>query len=150
VSFVSHLFTFCIDTYNARTETVAEKLSFRTAWRKRQFCLILADNFYEPSYETGKAVRWRVQTQELNPFGIAGIWYTWTDPATGELVVSFSMLTVKADEHPVMRQFHKAGDEKRTPVIIPQENYIQWIGADLPTANQTNRYRLLGLAQSAF
>jgi hypothetical protein len=49
-----------------------------------------------------------------------------------------------------MRQFHKAGDEKRTPVIIPQENYIQWIGADLPTANQTNRYRLLGLAQSAF
>jgi len=35
-----------------------------------------------------------------------------------------------------MRQFHKPGDEKRTPVIIPQENYIQWLGADLPTATQ--------------
>jgi GAF domain-containing protein len=33
-------------------------------------------------------------------------------------VVSFSMLTVNADEHPVMRQFHKAGDEKRTPETI--------------------------------
>ena len=123
-------------TYNSRSETVAEKPSFRTAWRKRQFCLILADNFYEPSYETGKAVRWRIQTQEPSPFGIAGIWDKWTDPATGELVVSFSMLTVNADEHQVMRQFHKPGDEKRTPVIIPQENYIQWLGADLPTATQ--------------
>jgi hypothetical protein len=46
------------------------------------------------------------------------------------------MLTVNADEHVVMRQFHKVGDEKRTPVIIPQENYIQWLGADVPTATQ--------------
>jgi len=121
-------------TYNSRTETVAEKPSFRTAWRKRQFCLILADNFYEPSYETGKAVRCRIQTQEQNPFGIAGIWDKWTDPATGELVVSFSMLTVNADEHPIMRQFHRLVDEKRTQVIIPQENYIQWLGAEAPTA----------------
>jgi putative SOS response-associated peptidase YedK len=37
------------------------------------------------------------------PFGIASIWDTWTDPASGELVTSFSMLTVNADEHPLMR-----------------------------------------------
>ena len=83
-----------------------------------------------------KAVRWRIQTQEPNPFGIAGIWDKWTDPASGELVVSFSMLTVNADEHIVMRQFHKAGDKKRTPVIIPQEKHIQCLGADVPTATQ--------------
>ena len=123
-------------TYNARCETVAEKPSFRMAWRKRQFCLILADNFYEPNYATGKAVRWRIQTQEPNPFGIAGIWEKWTDPVTGELVVSFSMLTVNADEHEVMRKFHKPEDEKRTPVIIRQENYIQWLGADVTNATQ--------------
>ena len=76
----------------AFSETIADKASFRTAWRNRQFCLILADNFYEPNYATGKAVRWRIETHELNPFGIAGIWDKWTDPATGELVVSFSML----------------------------------------------------------
>jgi len=48
--------------------------------------------------------------------------------------VSFSMLTVNADEHPVMRQFHKSGDEKRTPVIIQPEQYIRWLLADVPTA----------------
>jgi putative SOS response-associated peptidase YedK len=136
-------------TYNARSETVAEKPSFRTAWRKRQFCLILADNFYEPSYETGKAVRWRIQTLEPNPFAIAGIWDKWTDPATGELVVSFSMLTVNADEHEVMRQFHKPGDEKRTPVIIPQENYIQWLGADVRTATQMLSWANMPALQAA-
>jgi putative SOS response-associated peptidase YedK len=123
-------------TYNARSETVAEKPSFRTAWRKRQFCLILVDNFYEPNYETGKAVRWRIQTQEPKPFGIAGIWDKWTDPASGELVVSFAMLTVNADAHEVMRQFHKTGDEKRTPVIIQPKNFDQWLEADMPAATQ--------------
>jgi len=121
-------------TYNARSETVAEKPSYRNAWRKRQFCLVLADNFYEPNYETGKPVRWAIKTADSNPFCIAGIWDKWTDPASGEMVISFSMLTVNADEHPVMRQFHKAGDEKRTPVVIQSENYNRWLGADVPTA----------------
>lgn len=123
-------------TYNARSETVAEKPSFRTAWRNRQLCLILADNFYEPSYHTGKAVRWRIQTQEPCPFGIAGIWDTWTDPATGERVVSFSMLTVNADDHSVMKMFHKPEDEKRTPFIVSLDKYDQWLSADLPTAEK--------------
>ena len=81
-------------------------------------------------------MRWGIQTADSNPFGIAGIWDKWTDPASGEVVVSFSMLTVNADEHSVMRQFHKAGDEKRTPVIIQPEQYSRWLGADVSTANQ--------------
>jgi putative SOS response-associated peptidase YedK len=46
------------------------------------------------------------------------------------------MLTVNADEHPVMRQFHKSGDEKRTPVIIHPKYYSRWLGADLSTAEK--------------
>lgn len=123
-------------TYNARSETVAEKPSYPNAWHKRQFCLILVDNFYEPCYETGKAVRWSIKTTDFNPFGIAGIWDKWIDPASGEMVASFSMLTVNADEHPVMHKFHKTGDEKRTPVIIQPEHYNRWLGADLTTAKE--------------
>jgi hypothetical protein len=37
---------------------------------------------------------------------------------------------VNADEHPVMRQFHKPGDEKRTPVIIAPDLHDAWLGAD--------------------
>ena len=108
-------------TYNARSETVADKPSYRTAWRHRQFGLVLVDNFYEPSYESGKAVRWKIELTSGDPFGIACLWDRWTDPTSGELVVSFSMLTVNADEHPVMRQFHKPGDEnssKYMPINI--------------------------------
>ena len=70
------------------------------------------------------------------PFGIACLWDRWTDPASGELVVSFSMLTMNADEHPVMRQFHKPGDEKRTPVIITPELHDKWLSADVPQASE--------------
>jgi putative SOS response-associated peptidase YedK len=123
-------------TYNARSETVAEKPSYRTAWRQRQFGLVLVDNFYEPSYESGKAVRWKIELASSDPFGIACLWARWTDPASGELVVSFSMLTVNADEHPVMCQFHKPGDEKRTPVIIAPELHEAWLSADQAKASE--------------
>ncbi len=44
------------------------------------------------------------------------------------------MLTVNADEHPVMRQFHKPGDEKRTPVIIAPDLHDAWLGAEAAKA----------------
>jgi putative SOS response-associated peptidase YedK len=97
---------------------------------------LLVDNFYEPSYESGKAVRWKIELASGDPFGIACLWDRWTDPASGELVVSFSMLTVNADEHPVMRQFHKPGDEKRTPVIIAPELHDKWLSADVTQASE--------------
>jgi putative SOS response-associated peptidase YedK len=121
-------------TYNARSETVAEKPSYRAAWRSRQYGLVLVDDFFEPSYDSGKAVRWRIGLASGDPFGIACLWDRWTDPASGELVVSFSMLTVNADEHPVMRQFHKPGDEKRTPVVIAPELHDRWLSADAAEA----------------
>ncbi len=45
-------------------------------------------------------------------------------------ILSFSMLTVNADEHPVMHQFHKPGDEKRTPVIIAPQLHDTWLSAE--------------------
>lgn len=137
-------------TYNARSETAAEKPSYRTAWRQRQFGLLLVDNFYEPSYESGKAVRWKIGLASGDPFGIACLWDRWTDPASGERVVSFSMLTVNADDHPVMKQFHKHGDEKRTPVIIAPELHDAWLSADTTQASElmswTNMPKLVAMA----
>ena len=121
-------------TYNARSETASEKPSFRSAWRNRQFGLVLCENFFEPNYESGRAVRWKIERADQQPFGSACLWDRWTDPSSGELIVSFSMLTVNADEHAIMNQFHKPGDEKRTPVIISPEYHGDWLGADLADA----------------
>lgn len=44
------------------------------------------------------------------------------------------MLTVNADEHPVMKQFHKPGDEKRTPVVIAPALHDAWLSADTAQA----------------
>lgn len=123
-------------TYNARSETAAHKPSYRTAWRQRQYALVLVDNFYEPSYESGKAVRWKIELASREPFGIACLWDRWTNPASGEHVVSFSMLTVNADAHPVMRQFHQPADEKRTPVILPPPLFDAWLSADTEQASE--------------
>jgi len=117
-------------TYNARAETVNEKPSYRTAWRQRRLGIALLDNFYEPSYITGKAARWEIKLASDEPFGIASLWDTWNDPQSSQLITSFSMLTINADSHPVMKQFHKPEDEKRTPLILATNQFDDWLNAD--------------------
>jgi putative SOS response-associated peptidase YedK len=116
-------------TYNARTETVAEKPSYKNAWVKRHYALALADIFYEPCYESGKAVRTAIKQANQEPMAIASIWDTWTEPDTGELIVSFSMLTIDASGHPVMQRMHKPQDEKRTVVPLRPELFDAWLNA---------------------
>lgn len=120
-------------TYNARTETVASLPSFRSAWKKGQRCIVPAEGIFEPNWETGKAVRWRIQQPGEVPMGIAGIYEQWTSPE-GEKMFSFAMLTVNADGHPVMSRFHKPGDEKRMVVILDPEQYDRWLTCPLAEA----------------
>ena len=116
-------------TYNARAETVSEKPSYKYAWINRHYALALADAFYEPSYESGKAVRTAIKQANQEPMAIASIWDTWTEPETGELIVSFSMLTINANSHPVMQRMHRPEDEKRTVVPLRPELFSAWLNA---------------------
>ena len=116
-------------TYNARAETVSEKPSYKYAWTNRHFALALADAFYEPSYASGKAVRTAIKQANQEPMAIASIWDTWTEPETGELIVSFSMLTINASSHPVMQRMHRPEDEKRTVVPLRRELFSAWLNA---------------------
>jgi putative SOS response-associated peptidase YedK len=114
-------------TFNARVETVGELASFKHAWHKAQFCLIPVTSYYEPCWETGKAVRWKMSLLNSPSFALAGIWENWSrDDVTVE---SFSMLTVNADDHPIMKRMHRPGDEKRMPVIVAEEEYEPWLTA---------------------
>lgn len=117
-------------TYNARSETVAEKPSFRDAWRRAQHCIIPAEAIYEPDWRSGRAMPTRIARSDGEPMGIAGLWAAWRAPS-GETVHSYTMLTINADEHPLMRQFHKPGDEKRMVVVLPESQYGPWLQADM-------------------
>ena len=117
-------------TFNARSETVASKPSFRDAWKHGQRCIIPAEAFYEPDWRSGKAVPTRIACANGEPMGIAGLWSWWKSP-NGELVHSFTMLTINADNQVLMNQFHKPTDEKRMVVILPETAYQDWLDAPL-------------------
>ncbi len=120
--------TIARNTYNARSETVHEKPSYRDAWRLARHCLIPAEAIYEPDWRSGKAIATRIARADGKPMGIAGLWSSWRNPS-GEAIYSYTMLTINADQHPVMRQFHKPDDEKRMVVIVSDANYDAWLAA---------------------
>ena len=130
-------------TYNARSETVAQKPSFSAAWREARHCIIAAEAFYEPDWRSGKAIATRIARADGQPMGIAGLWERWKSPQ-GAVLHSFTMLTVNADAHPLMRHFHKPQDEKRMVVVLPEDRYGDWLEA---TAAQSASFLTLYPAQ---
>ncbi len=125
-------------TYNARSETVATLPSFRRAWANAQRCVIPAESIFEPRYfgtveKPGKSERWRISRDGDVPMGIAGVYARFRE-ADGTEIASFAMLTVNADGHPVMQQFHKPGEEKRMVVILDRDDYMPWLTASLEEA----------------
>lgn len=103
---------------NARSETLAEKPSFRTAFKRRR-CLIPADGFYEWKRE-GKAKKPMLIT--ANPgglFAFAGLWETWKQPDDSWLLTC-AIITTSANEF--MKSIHD-----RMPVILPRESEASWL-----------------------
>lgn len=121
-------------TYNARSETVATKPSFRHAWHHNQFALVPVEIFYEPRYIQNKPERWAIERLDKQPFTIAAIYELVEQD--GQLIRSMTMLTINADQHPLMRQFHAPTDEKRAIAVIPPELRTSWLNADHATAKE--------------
>ncbi len=111
---------------NARSETVSEKPSFRSAFRYRR-CLIVADGFYEWQRQAGKNQKQPYYFQLANHalFGFAGLWEHWESP-TGELLETCTILTTEANE--VLRPIHE-----RMPVIMHPDDYDTWLDPTLNT-----------------
>jgi len=106
---------------NARSETAAEKPSFRTAFRKRR-CLILADGFYEWQKTNGGKQPYYIRMEDGSPFAFAGLWESW-DKYGGE-IRSCTILTT--DTNKMVGEVHH-----RMPVILPPETYDLWLDPDM-------------------
>ena len=103
---------------NARSETVAEKPSFRSAFRHRR-CLVIADGFYEWQRQEGKKQPFYFRLQNQQPFAFAGLWEHWQD-SKGEVIDSCTILTTQANE--LLQSIHD-----RMPVILDAKDYDSWL-----------------------
>lgn len=122
-------------TMNARFESVGERHSYKFAWRRSQLCLVPMTSFDEPCYESGEAVWWSIAMADKSPFAVAGLWNEW-NTAEGPKH-SFTQLTVNANEHALMKRFHKPVDEKRSVVVIPEAEWGNWLNTRDPEFART-------------
>jgi putative SOS response-associated peptidase YedK len=103
---------------NARSETAAEKPSFRAAMRYRR-CLIPSDGFYEWKKVNGQKQPMRVQIKDGGVFAIAGLWEHWQS-RDGSEIESCTLLTTDPNEK--LRPIHN-----RMPVIIHPGDFELWL-----------------------
>jgi putative SOS response-associated peptidase YedK len=118
-------------TMNARAESVADLRTYRGAWHNCRLCLVPMQAFFEPNYESGRAQRWSISMADHEPFAVAGLYRTWLEP-DGTRNRSFTQLTINADEHALMRRFHRPDDEKRSLVVIRRDDYDAWLACRDP------------------
>lgn len=111
---------------NARSETLTTSTPFRDAWLASQRCIVPMMAFFEDDLRTGKAVPTRIARVDGKPLGVAGLWERWTG-AEGEEIISFTLLTVNANSHALMRRYQHDGTEKRMPVILNEGSYDAWL-----------------------
>ena len=104
---------------NARAETLAQKPSFRAAYRRRR-CLILADGFYEWRKEPGRRGKtpYYARLTTGRPFAFAGLWELWRPDDTP--ILSCTIITTAPNA--LLAPIHN-----RMPVILPRAAYAQWL-----------------------
>lgn len=111
---------------NARGETVAEKPSFKSAFKYRR-CLIPASGFYEWTKEKSYKQPWYISLKSGTPLAFAGLWETW-HPKKGEFITSCCIITTSANS--LMEPIHD-----RMPVILDPDHWPDWLS---PQENQSS------------
>ena len=114
---------------NARAETVAEKPSFRVAFRQRR-CLILADGYYEWAKQGNVKQPYYIFHESRRPFAFAGLWESWAHE-NGSAYLSCSIITCAAN--PDLAPLHH-----RMPVILANSDHETWLqdGSDAAALNR--------------
>jgi putative SOS response-associated peptidase YedK len=108
---------------NARSETLAQKPSFRTSFKKRR-CLIAADGFYEWKHVGREKQPFYLHLKNGALFAFAGLWESWHGP-DGTTVESCTIITTAANK--LLREIHA-----RMPVILPPADYETWLQDSTP------------------
>jgi putative SOS response-associated peptidase YedK len=103
---------------NARAETVAEKPSFKDAFKKRR-CLIIADGFYEWQKQEQGRQPFHISLKSGEPFGFAGLYETWM---SAENIPIQTCTIITTEPNDLIKSIHD-----RMPVIVAKNNEALWI-----------------------
>ncbi|MGB5721635.1 MAG: SOS response-associated peptidase [Woeseiaceae bacterium] len=109
---------------NARAETVAEKPSYRAAFRHRR-CLVLADGFYEWRRQNEAKTPFYISLSSAAPFALAALWENWQDKESGDSLQTTTLITAPANDF--MQPLHH-----RMPVILEADAAGEWLAGTLP------------------
>lgn len=109
---------------NARGESVADKPSFRSAYKRRR-CIVPASGFYEWQQVAGKKWKqpWFIRMKGGQPMAMAGLWESWRDP-TDHIIRTFCVITTGPNE--VMAPIHD-----RMPVMIQPTDFARWLSPEI-------------------
>ena len=111
---------------NARAETVAQKPSFRTAFKRRR-CLILSNGYYEWQGVKGNKQPYYMFLPDQQPMAFAGLWETWQPGNPGDDQATYSSCTIITREaSSSVRDIHH-----RMPVILKPEAYDRWLNPEI-------------------
>jgi len=142
-------------TNNARFEGIAAKASFKQSWLHGNRCIIPAWSFDEPCWETGRNVWWSFRRTDGAPWGLAGLWNDWIDKKTGEVISSYTMLTINADDHALMSRMHRPDpklpadrQDKRSVVAIEFGDVDKWLTGTVDDATELVRAPSLQLIEA--
>ena len=118
---------------NARAETVAEKPSFRNAFRRRR-CLVLADGYYEWQRSGEVKTPWFISRSDEQPMAMAGLWESWNDPQSESPLETVTIITQEANQF--LAELHH-----RMPLILEPDQAQRWLepGSALPDINPVLR-----------
>jgi len=111
-------------TFNARAEDFTMKPAFRDAWKWGKRCLVVTDGFYEWKKLDAKGKLkqpYAIAMADDSQMIMAGLWAKWKSPASGEQVLSCTILTCEPNK--VLTELHN-----RMPVILAESNWPKWLG----------------------
>jgi putative SOS response-associated peptidase YedK len=108
--------------FNARSETVAIKPSFRNAFKNRR-CLIIADGFYEWQKLGNVRKPFYFYLKSRQPFGFAGLYESWVSPEK-RTIDTCTIITTEPND--LVKPIHE-----RMPVIVPKDKEHIWLDTAL-------------------
>ncbi len=113
-------------TINARGETIFDKPSFRLAARKNK-CLLHVDGFYEHHHYKGQTYPFYIYRKDKAPITMAGLYSDWVNPETGEIIVTFTIVTTEGNS--LLSKIHNNPklSGPRMPLILDEQMEYLWL-----------------------